>query len=256
MAELNQILGALLRDIAQARFSSDLYSKNISRYYEQNSLLRRFPVPRAEIEEVEIDLKFALSEIDFQGDTGEGREAQLAPFFERQSNALASRFIEGAREIARARNKVGLAQELSRESFRIDVRQDILRYFMHNYPHLIDGGGHLNVKEALEGLRPVLSGALTYRMERAGAKDPDLRREIVDTVDLSAALKEMAGEALQYWRQGGDCRINTEVSGSALGELPAEVISSVKIKVGLRNYTWTQVESKEEGRTWRSLSPE
>jgi hypothetical protein len=39
---------------------SDAYSRDISRYYEQDPLLRGFSVPRADIESVELDLKFAF----------------------------------------------------------------------------------------------------------------------------------------------------------------------------------------------------
>ncbi len=256
MAELNQIIGALLRDVAQARFSSDLYSRNISRYYEQNSLLRRFPVPRAEIEEIEFEIKFALSGVDFRGDSGEGREAQLALFFERQSNAVASHVINQAARSARSLNKIGLAGELSRESFRIDLRQDILRYLMNNYPHLIDAHGNLDQKMAQDGLRQVIEQALDDRMARAGAKNQPLAEKIAEQVDVKAILDQIAKDLHSVWRQDGDCRVLTEISGSALSELPAGAISTLKIKAGLRNYNWTQVESKEEGRTWRALSAE
>ncbi|KIH76031.1 hypothetical protein SAMN05660860_02650 [Geoalkalibacter ferrihydriticus] len=256
MAELHQILGALLRDIAQARFSSDIYSRNISRYYEQNSLLRRFPVPRAEIEEVEIELKFSLSGVDFSGGSGEGREVQLASFFERQSNALASRFVETAAAAARSLGKDDLASELGREAFRIDLRQDMLRYLMNNYPHLIDAGGRFDADAAQEGLKPVVARALAYRMERVESVDPDLARGILGKTEIKSVLALMQKEIREFWGRGGDCRVLAEIGGAALAELPPEVISSIKIKAGLRNYNWTQIESQEEGRTWRSLSPE
>ena len=63
MADLQQIVGAILRDLAKARFSSDIYSRSIARYYENDLLLRRFSVPRADIEEVEVDLKFSIAEV-------------------------------------------------------------------------------------------------------------------------------------------------------------------------------------------------
>jgi hypothetical protein len=57
---LAHLVGAILKDISQARMGSDAYSRDISRYYEQDPLLRGFSVPRADIESVELDLKFAF----------------------------------------------------------------------------------------------------------------------------------------------------------------------------------------------------
>ena len=64
MSQLNQILGAILRDIAQARVTSDMYSRDVSKYYERDSLLRLFPIPRAEIKEVEINLNFSIKDVN------------------------------------------------------------------------------------------------------------------------------------------------------------------------------------------------
>ncbi len=64
MPELHHILGSIFRDIAQSVFTSDMYSRDISRYYEQDPLLRHFPVPRTEVDELEVQLKFAIANID------------------------------------------------------------------------------------------------------------------------------------------------------------------------------------------------
>jgi hypothetical protein len=60
MISLAHLVGAILKDISQARMGSDAYSRDISRYYEQDPLLRGFSVPRADIESVELDIKFAF----------------------------------------------------------------------------------------------------------------------------------------------------------------------------------------------------
>ena len=77
MAELQHFLGSIFRDIAQARFTSDIYSRNISKYYEQDPLLRRFPTPRTDVDEVEVDLKFVLSGLEQTAAQDEGREASI-----------------------------------------------------------------------------------------------------------------------------------------------------------------------------------
>lgn len=64
MAELNDVLGAIVRDVAQARVIGDLFSRNVSLDYQQDELLRNFPVPRVEIKQASIDLRFAVNDVE------------------------------------------------------------------------------------------------------------------------------------------------------------------------------------------------
>src|SRR6266700_2675813 len=82
MAELYQIVGAVLRDVSQARFMSDLYSRQISFTYENDSLLRRFPVPRGEIEEVEFNLPFVVTGVRIDESRHQSRNAAIGRIFD------------------------------------------------------------------------------------------------------------------------------------------------------------------------------
>lgn len=61
MSDLNQIVGAILRDITKARVSSDMYSREAYRAFKDDQILQHFPVPRMDISSMEIDLKLAIS---------------------------------------------------------------------------------------------------------------------------------------------------------------------------------------------------
>ena len=63
MAELSALLGSVLKELAQARYMADNYSCALSELYENNPALRMFPVPRAEIEEAEFTLRFAVTDL-------------------------------------------------------------------------------------------------------------------------------------------------------------------------------------------------
>ena len=63
MAELSALLGSVLKELAQARYMADSYSCTLSELYESNAALRMFPVPRAEIEEAEFTLRFAVTDL-------------------------------------------------------------------------------------------------------------------------------------------------------------------------------------------------
>lgn len=59
--ELQDVLGGILSALAQGRNQSDRVSKELSIQYEQDDLMRAFPVPRVELEHVQIELKFAVT---------------------------------------------------------------------------------------------------------------------------------------------------------------------------------------------------
>jgi hypothetical protein len=60
MVKLNQVLGAILSDITQAQFISDAYSRDLKLSYREDPVLKLLSVPRTEIKDVTIDLKFAI----------------------------------------------------------------------------------------------------------------------------------------------------------------------------------------------------
>ena len=90
--ELSQLVGAIIRDVAKARVQADQYSHLLSEKYKEKEdngeQLVSFPVPRAEISDVEVKFKFAVSEI---------KEARSRFFFnkvlEKYTNLLTKNFF-------------------------------------------------------------------------------------------------------------------------------------------------------------------
>jgi hypothetical protein len=65
MPQLSGILAGILRDVATARFESDMASAKLVDFYRRDPVLQCFPVPRVEIKSIDIHLKCA-----FLGDEG------------------------------------------------------------------------------------------------------------------------------------------------------------------------------------------
>lgn len=61
MARLSDVLGGLLRDLADSRAAADSLSKEYAEAYSQDALLRHFPAPRLVIKDVTLRLRFAVS---------------------------------------------------------------------------------------------------------------------------------------------------------------------------------------------------
>ncbi|MBL0389509.1 hypothetical protein JJB07_23675 [Tumebacillus sp. ITR2] len=58
--DMGIVLGDLMKSIVAARSSSDQASRDLALQYERDELLRMFPIPFVELEDIEIDLKFAF----------------------------------------------------------------------------------------------------------------------------------------------------------------------------------------------------
>ena len=280
MAELQQIIGAILRDISKARFSSDIYARDVARCYEQDPLLRRFPSPRSEIEEVELDLKFSISGVAFEPSQSEGREATAAVIFSHFANTIAEMVI--SRSVATIASSSqptagGWAEQAKRWidsiPFKIDVQQDVLHFLMDGFSSLINPEGHLDLEAAANGIDAVVGKTFKQEMDRLEAylsergkaelegKPQDmgaLTETIMSSVakDVSTQCATLKADIEEMWIRRGDCRVDVEVSADKLSHMQESAISTVRIKTVVRNYVWTQIEKKPDGRIWRSLNPE
>lgn len=262
MADLQQILGAILRDLAKARFSSDLYSRSIARYYEGDYLLRKFPVPRADVDEVEIDLKFSISDVLRSEADSESREANAAVVLERSTERLVSTFLD----VAGQREQQDRALRDSRSRYvdkgfgsavlRIEMRQKVLRYFIESYTHFIDDDGNFDVEKALADLERPFRWAMEqyakdeYREDRDAVGEMKAAlREVVEPViasdDVKKAVSAMSAPLKSIWQQSSDARLEILVEGSQLAQLGEAAISSVRIKAVVRNLIWTEVKVDE-----------
>ncbi len=269
MADLQQIIGAILRDLAKARFASDLYSRSIARYYEGDNLLRKFPVPRADIAEVEIDLKFSITEVRESEVNAESREANVAILLERSVERLVATYLDLARdftansahrEVAERLEKL-LSKGFNSMVLRIELRQLALRYFIESYTHLIANDGTFDAAAALRGLRqPFFWAHANYRQE--GVSNADLEgplNAVFDDVfankEFKAVIDSLAEPIKTIWQANYDARLEVEVDGHKLAQLQAAAISSIRIKAEVRNSVWTEVKVGEH-QYQRSLTPE
>ena len=72
MPQLSNVLAGILRDITTARFQADTASAKLVEYYKKDPVLQCFPVPRVEIKELNIQLRFA-----FMSGEKEGGESEI-----------------------------------------------------------------------------------------------------------------------------------------------------------------------------------
>jgi hypothetical protein len=258
MPELHHILGSLFRDVAQSVFTSDMYSRELSQYYEQDALLRHFPVPRTEIEELEVQLKFAIAGIEVNPAHSVGRESSAAAIFIDFSYDLTENFFETLLE--RLQDQEGVAPGTWRTVRSLEqhiyLRQDLLRYFQRKQGNLIQEG-EFQVKSAGSYVDGLLSRRAKKLVEASDFSDGDLKKlvsGVMKSLNVEAELNELSEPLKFAWQQGGDFTLNVEVSADRLQDLETDQLSTINVRTRLRNYIWEEVE--HEGRRWWTLNPE
>lgn len=265
MADLQQIVSAILRDLAKARFSADIFSRSVSRYYEQDFLLRRFPVPRTEIEEVEVELKFSIRQVLPEPLHTENREAALAVVLERHVERIVAGFVDAIADRIPAELNEAMSYPIRSAPLRIGLRQDVLRYFVEDYLRLIDEQGRFDAKQALAGVEDTLHRSLSKQLDpdkldpdaRAMAKE-SLGRLVRDSLPgVEPAVTALIEPVHTAWTEGHDAKIEAVIDPETLGTLPEAAISSLRIKASVRNYMWTEVTSPDgKQKPWRALTSE
>jgi hypothetical protein len=177
VAELNTVLGAILRDVAQSRVVADLFSRNVSVEYQQDPILKDFPVPRVEIVQATLDLKFAVTEVaDAEVDRAAVIGGQFAPFAASLAGAVFANLI------ASNPRRAELEDVIQRKHLALTER----------LPALIGQAATANlddVNAALEGRPDALVRRLNDAVGPVVLDEPDLR-EVLTGGEKLADIRE------------------------------------------------------------------
>jgi len=269
--ELCQLVGAALRDVAQARFTADLFSRQISFVYEADGVLRRFPVPRVDIDEAEITLHFAIKEVALDPDRHSSRSAAIGSLFDQYSVRIVRETMQRVRDQARAAaagadNATRTAIADFEKRFLSDDNRELLsgrllQYFNESVDKLIRDDGGLDADTVMKDLDSTATKSVLQdpevdklRAHFAGATWDDMiakarnrYKELVDSLASDiAALRD------KY----PDFKITVDPTAAAIAT-PGAPVSSIKVKAVVRNYKWSKVDVDDADlRNIRTLSQE
>ncbi len=87
MADLQDVVGAILRGVTEARAQADEAARALTLTYANDPVLRSFTVPRTEIRNLTIDLKVAIRSLDEAADDRRTKETRVRSIL---SSALAN----------------------------------------------------------------------------------------------------------------------------------------------------------------------
>jgi len=269
--ELYQLVGSALRDVAQARFMSDMYTRQISFGYERDAVLRRFPVPRVEIEEAQIVLHFAVKHVRADPARATSRHAAMGSLFDQYSVRIVRESISLVRAAVRdlpaqALNEpqraaiTNFEKKVQLEDSRDALSGRLLQYFNENADRMLKNDGALDVATVEADLGrlsiSILKQPETLGLKQAGAALDwnALARAESDLVskrlgELSVALQAVKGRYPDY---SIDLELDPEkIRASALP------MSSITIKSSVKGYSWSKVDVDEtDMRNVRTLTAE
>jgi len=245
MAKLTDVLGALLRDVAESRIQADLFSRQASIEYLNDPVLKNFPVPRAEVRVADIDFRFAVATATrtpvptdkiiraaVQSRIPELNSALLKiPF-----KALRTQPVTSARPLG----------ELFAAS-----RPELEKAWTENFTETVQS----RVENGLEGLKTVGKDLATVALK--GLREVSRSGNVAVFVGTDA--QKLFQERAQSWAdrlQGELKEVTTDseeeplqlealITREDLAEIPEHALSQIKLTVVIENYEWHESEDEK-----------
>lgn len=278
MPELYQLIGTVLRDIAEARHMSDLYSRQVSHRYEQDSLLRRFPVPRAEISEAEFELKFAVEDVSSDSLRHAARSARLSVVFDDLSRDIVREAMQTIKDHLEGSpgDLVGVEaaetwRMLDSKDYRDQLVARFLRYFEENQSEIIVNrpadkeGQQLNKAEVLKTIGDYINRLQVddpHISQLFESLHPDRPAKIVEDIQKKTGdvIDQIQPRVAAAFDQCNDFKVQVNIKPEAI-QAAGAAVSSVKVKAIMKNYIWDKIDidhqiEGEEVRSVRALNPE
>jgi hypothetical protein len=254
MPNLSETLGSLLKDIANSRVKSDLFSRDASLEYFKDPVLRLFPVPRVEIRSADLELTFAVASAR-QEDVKTSDVARSV--FSQNIASLRSRLLSVPAKAARSARKAEtldalLGGEQEKVQAEIDKRLDA---FMAEKADALSE----QLIQDPEGFARTLGGAAARILREVMATTSvrpvftsDLQKEINDrALQWSRSTSGQLKQALTRARAEA-FNLDLAVTKDDLANVPQTAVARVKVTVEIQNYEWIETED-EKGETVNKL---
>ncbi|MBS1913679.1 MAG: hypothetical protein JST22_16955 [Bacteroidetes bacterium] len=239
MANLGDIVGAVISQINRARCQADLVTVEIAQKYHQHPFLSAFPVPRFSLEEVVIDLKVAIA------GTAAARHVMTS---ESRATLLAN--LE--------RYLVALPQTEPAVAVIFSRLPDLGKSWAAGIPALIARivpMNPINVELDLESLcagiaatvRAQLAAAvLASAVGLARATDRKANADLVANlnIDIEPGIREMVTAAVTQAATSGD-DLDVLVTASELQSIAPERITTLRLSLHEADRSWAHVETAD-----------
>jgi hypothetical protein len=261
---------------------SDLYSRQISFTYESDSLLRRFPVPRGEISEVEFNLPFVVTGVRIDEKRHQSRNAAIGKIFDEYSLRMVRAGLQPVQEAFDSAVK-GLTPEptekrAAADRFQARILSDearnsfhgrLLRYLNEQTEEFLGEDGSFKTAEVRAVIERLIQGVqkeavvVTFQTQ-FGISLSDAFQEALNRIVAPppsppggatlSILDRMAVKVNEAHKKYPDYAVDVEVGPDKINNPAA---SYIKVKAVIKNYRWSKVDTdSKDMRNLRTLVPE
>lgn len=252
--DLKTVIGGILGSVAEARSISDRASRELAVLYEKDPLMRAFPVPRVEIDNIDFDLKFVLqSDPDAMLQAQPSRAHDLVKLTASRvrsavTAAIPERKLSNQLAFPRTRDYDLIGNIVEETTLNLILGPTVLAVHTPSDDSVQvqtfdvhECAGRIAKELEEQQLATIKSDGVVERI--AGLLEPIQKEHEKEVTLLRAALPSTG------------IRMNALFAYKDLVELPPSVLSTIKLTVNVRNYEWTQV-GEQDGEPVRKLVPQ
>ena len=221
MSQLNSIIASILSDVNEAKSIADEASREIAKSYASDQILRYFPVPRIGIQNLEVEIKYAVQDVEELPINDSQLKKKMADFISVFSRETAKELKKSVGKVIRNHDLYkGLGKAYPSEEWEIEIGETILNVLNKS----VQGNDTSKIEEiAKEGMKKSLP-------------------ELFPSVKKSSSLAIIPTETGEYQiigldkRGKSEFRVNEKYSSEAKALTEAKSLSSSikanKVKVG------------------------
>lgn len=271
MADLRDVVGAILRDVTEARGQADLAVRDLISSYAKDPILRAFTIPRTEIRDLKIDLKVAIRSVDDSPDDRARKEQRVRdivrssiaslpfPIDPRSEQSIvktgllspSSDSLEKELSVAAKTEALKLAESAKMEVYRdlivVEERKDQdvrlvsfttdIQLTPRKFTTLRDARAHVDTLSKLRAgqtLTPQQAKQADARM-----KDERLQIQSRASAEYLQSIKQisevLAAKLAAIVAQPSEKRMVIDVVAEDLKDIPQHMISTVTISLDVNN---------------------
>ncbi|WP_028974820.1 hypothetical protein [Spirochaeta cellobiosiphila] len=246
MPKLELVVQSFLESLNKAQDQINKLSCSMSKIYHDDKFLRYFPVPNADLSEVEFDFAFAVREqhaLKNKENKSTYREAIPGPPFLRSK---AKSIVVNTTDILSESIE---DEELSDIITSEHIRKELMEHVLSDLTNFAKKG-LLNKKNRIRRYKEKLTKALIATIDKAFDEDPDYVAYIADKKEvdnqLDTALSKCIEDEITSLYEDLDnssvehktADLDIIVDSDILRKLSPQVIQRIKVKASVRNYKW------------------
>jgi hypothetical protein len=262
MAQLKDIIGAVLRDLSEAQDTAVRYSSALSQEYRLDPVLKQFAVPRADLGEVDIDLKFALKSVTPAPNRPERVVADAATTFQSFAADAATSATKAVTSLlgappsdgngsgpqfsaqdATERGQLGAA--VSSSTVVDYLKQRISEALFAKRDELVRKDGSVDARGVQAIAASVIHDIILAHPDLAPlfARSPELKAQAASAIAAGVPKGPQLARPLQAFAAEGealrsDYQLEIVDDPAVLRDLPDSAYSHVRMKVNMHSFRW------------------